>query len=301
MYEEKVVIGIYTLTPLHAGSGSEISGIDLPIQRERHTGFPIIWGQSLKGALRSAFRGLRTGDEEKVREEERIIFGPEPDKAHEHAGAIAVGDAKVLLFPVRSAKGVFAYVTCPLVLKRFKQDMELVGKNFEGVKIPEPSNNNAFVPTESALLISNEKIVLEELSLTANKSTNLSELAKVISQIVPIEIDELLKRLAIVPDDVFSAFVKLSTEVVARVAIDANTGTVKRGGLWYEEFLPRDTVLYSVIAIGKPRREGANNINIKQVLQNVFNNNFIQLGGDETVGKGFVKIRILSAEKSEKG
>lgn len=343
MYEEKVVIGIYTLTPLHAGSGSEISVIDLPIQRERHTGFPIVWGQSLKGALRSAFREYelsqktengKTLEQElkekikKIEEELKmadlsknkkddlkrkkkelemalksppkttVIFGPPTDNASAHAGAIAVGDAKVLLFPVRSARGVFAYVTCPLVLKRFKQDMELVGKNFEGVEIPEPSNNNAFVPTESALLISNEKIVLEEVSLTVNK-IDLSGLASAISQVIPIGEDKLLKRLAIVPDDVFSAFVKLSTEVVARIVINSGTGTTEN--LWYEEFLPRDTVMYSVIAIGKPRKEGADNIDIKQTLNNVFNNSFIQLGGDETVGKGFVKIKISDVEKSEKG
>lgn len=41
-------------TPLHAGSGSDLGIVDLPIQRERHTGFPEIEGSSLKGALREA-------------------------------------------------------------------------------------------------------------------------------------------------------------------------------------------------------------------------------------------------------
>ncbi|ASJ09262.1 type III-B CRISPR module RAMP protein Cmr4 [Thermococcus siculi] len=290
MYGKKLVLGIYTVTPLHAGSGSEVSVIDLPIQRERHTGFPVIWGQSLKGALRSAFRELN-GDMEL----ESVIFGPDPEakKAHEHAGAIAVGDAKVLLFPVRSARGVFAYVTSPLVLERFVRDMELAGKNIGEMKIPDPGKASAVVHTTSELRLPDGAVVLEEVSLATNPR-ELSDLARAISGVVPLAEGELLKRLAIVPDDVFSAFVKLSTEVVARVAINAETGTVRRGGLWYEEFLPRDTVMYSVVAVAKPRKSDSNATvgGITNTLVETFDGGFLQLGGDETVGKGFVKIKL---------
>ncbi len=33
---------LYTETPLHAGAGSGLSSIDLPIQRERTTQYPMI-------------------------------------------------------------------------------------------------------------------------------------------------------------------------------------------------------------------------------------------------------------------
>ena len=36
-------------TPLHAGSGSDLGAVDLPIQRERHTDFPKVEGSSVKG------------------------------------------------------------------------------------------------------------------------------------------------------------------------------------------------------------------------------------------------------------
>ena len=38
-------------TPLHVGSGTELGIIDLPIQRERHTGFPKIEASGLKGCI----------------------------------------------------------------------------------------------------------------------------------------------------------------------------------------------------------------------------------------------------------
>ncbi len=171
MFEKALILGLYSVTSVHAGSGAELSVIDLPIQRERHTGFPVIWGQSLKGVLRSTYKSIElnekvnnktlrekleedlkefekkikeTKNEEQRKELERkkseiesklksppkttAIFGPETDKASEHAGAISVGDAKILLFPVRSLKGVFAYVTCPLILERFVEDAKFMLK-----------------------------------------------------------------------------------------------------------------------------------------------------------------------------
>ncbi|HNW40428.1 MAG TPA: RAMP superfamily CRISPR-associated protein, partial [Opitutaceae bacterium] len=42
---------LFTRTPLHVGAGSSVGAIDQPIIRERHTGFPIIPGSSLKGSF----------------------------------------------------------------------------------------------------------------------------------------------------------------------------------------------------------------------------------------------------------
>lgn len=42
---------LFTRTPLHIGAGSSVGAIDQPIQRERHTGHPIIPGSSIKGVL----------------------------------------------------------------------------------------------------------------------------------------------------------------------------------------------------------------------------------------------------------
>ncbi|ALM76266.1 type III-B CRISPR module RAMP protein Cmr4 [Thermococcus barophilus] len=299
MFEKKLILGIYSITPVHAGSGAEISVIDLPIQRERHTGFPVIWGQSLKGVLRSEFPG-EDSDPKKT-----VIFGPPTDKAHEHAGAVSVGDAKILLFPVRSAKGVFAYITCPLVLERFRRDMELAGGS-AGFKIPDVEKTEAIISKDSSLVVSTgseDRVVLEEVVLKANANNGIiNRVVDEINKISPISIDA--KRIAIVSDDMFSSFVKMATEIVARIRIDATTGTVAEGGLWYEEFLPSDTVMYSVIAIANPRvknppEEVSTADGIARKLAEVFNGKFLQIGGDETVGKGFVKVKLVGVNGNE--
>ncbi|WP_456321297.1 type III-B CRISPR module RAMP protein Cmr4 [Palaeococcus sp. (in: euryarchaeotes)] len=298
MFEKALVLGIYSITPVHAGSGTELSVVDLPIQRERHTGFPVIWGQSLKGVLRSYYE--RNVDKEKAEE----IFGPPTERAHEHAGAISLGDAKVLLFPVRSLKGVFAYITSPLVIERLKKDLEYVGiEGSDAEPLKKLEEDKAVVSGSSKLNLSDGRVVLEEFALDATEGEEaINQLAAFLNKISPVEIDK--DRIAIVSDDVFSYFVQNATEVAARIQIDAGTGTVKDRALWYEEYLPSDTLLYSVVAIGKPRKENSKVGDAEKVakaLMSSFSDVFLQIGGNETVGKGFVKVKVMGNENTNSG
>src|SRR5947207_15286815 len=98
---------LYTETPLHAGAGSGLSSIDLPIQRERTTQYPLIQSSGIKGKLRAAFEGNRksqTKEEREALEMVDVVFGPPSTSGggSEHAGALIAGDARILLFPVRS-------------------------------------------------------------------------------------------------------------------------------------------------------------------------------------------------------
>ena len=235
-------------------------------------------------------------DDSQDKEKTKVIFGPDTDKAHEHAGAISVGDAKVLLFPVRSLKGVFAYVTCPLVLERFKRDLELLGISCN-FKIPQINENEAVIYSDSTILVDNDQIVLEDVMLKANRQ-DIQNLVNQISQLSPVNIDS--KRVAIIHNDLFRDFVKMATEIVTRVKIDAGTGTVQSGALWTEEYLQSDCLLYSVIAIGKPKKEIdglKTSDDVKNELQK-FKDKFVQIGGNETVGKGFVKVKVVSYENA---
>lgn len=122
---------IHAQTGLHPGSGTALGTVDLPVQRERHTQWPVIPGSTLKGILRDACRPA--GRNGQAREDWLAAFGPETDEVtkpetpepKKHAGALSLTDARILAFPVRSLKGVFAWVTCPAVLGRVKRDLNL--------------------------------------------------------------------------------------------------------------------------------------------------------------------------------
>jgi len=97
---------IHAQTGLHPGSGTALGAVDLPVQRERHTQWPLIPGSTLKGILRDAYRPKdRNGS---AREDWWAAFGPENSEPDKHAGALSLTDARILAFPVRSLKGVFA-------------------------------------------------------------------------------------------------------------------------------------------------------------------------------------------------
>ena len=107
----------------------------------------------------------------------------------------------------------------------------------------------------------------------------------------------------------FRDFVTLSTEVIARIKIDQKTGTVQKGALWYEEYLPSDSILYSLVLASPIFQENDNNKGIFQLTEQEQSENrdesekviefledglpsVIQLGGNATVGKGIVRTKI---------
>lgn len=250
----------HVLTPMHIGSGTTLSLIDLPIQRESHTDFPLMPSSAIKGVIRSSFN----------EQEQEDIFGNGDEE-----GKIIFTDGKILLFPVKSLKGVFAWITSPYVLERFKRD---TGLNIGD--LPKVEADNSLVSSEK-ILLGKDKLVLEEFTFNAKIDNKLKKL----KEITKCDIDE--DRIVLVSDDVFKFFVKNYTEVNARIKIDQTKGTVQQGGLWYEELLPAETVFYGCIAKRKQDFEE----HLKKVIDKI-NNNTFQFGGDETLGRGFTKIAV---------
>src|ERR1035438_9476911 len=107
------ILGLHAETSIHAGAGSALDVIDLPIQREAHNNWPCIYGSSVKGALRAAATTAKIPQVE-------LVFGPANTSSDGFAGALLVGDARLLLLPVRSLTSHFKWITCPAVLQRLK-------------------------------------------------------------------------------------------------------------------------------------------------------------------------------------
>jgi CRISPR-associated protein Cmr4 len=289
MFEAKTMLYVYVETPLHAGSGRALGNVDLPIQRERVTGYPIVQASSLKGRLRAAGKTKGMPHFE-------AVFGPDTENADKHAGALSPGDAKVLLFPVRSLKGVFAWTTSVEVLQRFRRDAAMVGI--------EPDWSTPEAPEEKALISSadlkaSEKVVLEEFTFTPKADQFVSQIGQWLAKNALPQTDEygywrqeLPKRLVILPNDDFRDFVTFSTEVATRIKLDPETKTVDEGP-WSEEYLPTDTLLYAPLMATPPRTESELGSG-QDVLEAVKNLRLtrVQLGGNETVGRGSVYLRI---------
>lgn len=292
---------IYIESPLHAGTGAGLGAVDLPIQREQTTGYPMIQGSGIKGALRSQ---STAPDDDK-----HVVFGhesPVPD----FAGAAAFGDARILLFPVRALNGVFVWTTCESILARFVRDCQLTG--LPTGALPSAGKENAGVFDNS--IANNNKIVLEEyiyktFQVPAPTQGQQSWAQWLATNVLPSDGQDgvytkhykpaLEKRLVILPDNDFRDFTLYATQVVTRVALDDEKKTVSQGPFTME-LLPADTVLYSPITAQNPRDKSTSFPSGSKAADVLawFNTKCftdspprIQIGGDETVGYGRVALR----------
>lgn len=331
MIQATSVLYLYVETPLHAGTGTGLSSIDLPVQRERTTRYPMIQGSGIKGKLRAAAHQAMKPVGSWTQEEINIVFGPETSGA-DHAGALIAGDARILLFPVRSLSGVFAYVTSFDVLSRFQRDLARGGEQFTDLmKALDPGESHAAPVTKSAdtaavdnalvtrsanTVAVDNNLVLEEFSFQITRSSHVDDLALWITDhAMPRHAayaywrKKLAGSLVILPENDFRDFVVHATEVITRVKIDRKTKTVENGALWTEEHLPTDTLLYVPIYATNARKMkngpgGVPEMDASAILDRARSleksqNGYLQLGGDETVGRGIVRMHWETPQKEQ--
>ena len=278
---------VHALSPLHAGTGQSVGAIDLAIARDRATGMPYLPGSSLKGSLRARAR-------ERSVPNLVPVFGPDTDRAHEHAGALVLGDANLVLLPIRSVSGTYAWATSPFLLDRVARDARDAA--LAPAPTPKVENIEACAVTATSALKVGPRVILEDLDLKANESAEALQVAKWLGGLVfPGEANQawreaLVKRICVVHDDVMSFLALHATDVVARIALDPDHKTVRKGGLWYEENLPTESVLVAsagIVPNGKVSKTDA-----FAVLGELVDCP-LQLGGKATVGRGRCQL-VLS-------
>lgn len=298
MFQATRMLFIYVETPLHAGIGRGLGTVDLPIQRERTTGYPTVHASGLKGCLRAQAKATR-----KLTSEEHLaIFGPETDKASEYAGALSTGDARLLLFPVRSLAGVFAWCTSVDALARFRREAAMVGLALTWSDLPPLEKASDTVWVNGDALKAGDSVVLEEFSFTPKpeQAAAVKQIGEWLAANALPKTDEyeywckmLPNKLCVLPEDAFRDFALYATEVQTHVRLDPVTKTVETGALWTAESLPVDTLLYAPLMATGSRTKDVN-LDAKQVLQKLADLPLprVQLGGDETTGQGVVALRM---------
>ena len=280
------VFHVQNLTALHVGTGQGVGVVDLPIARSRATNLPIVAGSALKGVLRDELKEQHQLEAKDI----NTLFGKNENA--DHAGAIAFGDAHLLLLPIRSFAGVVAYATCPFILRQYQRDTGLV------LDIPAIMDNSARIVADSALLL-NGKIALEDLDIEAH-DTNLTEdwAEAITAMLYPESVanhqewrDEVKKRFVILPDSIFSFLADTATEIRTRIRINRETRVVQDGALWTEENLPADSVLWGVLGVSDSRSGDKKSADELSKLLPTKEIN-LQIGGKHTVGRGFCRLLI---------
>lgn len=285
------------ITPIHVGSGQDVGIVDLPVIRERTTDHPYIPGSGIRGPLRKRCAAADS-DGWVVR-----IFGPEKE-GEIGAGCLSVLDAHLLLFPVRSAPGLFHWITCPFVLERQRTlHRELVGGESALAAGDGSPQDGTYLGGPGG------DLYLEEYLFSAGEGE-----WRWTQQIEGVT----AQRVVLVSDADFLHFVRTATVVRQRNRL-STAKTVLRGQLFSVESLPAETRLLGYLGATEERVVTAkgngtgepeetrpeieapfSKEQVHQRLRTMVTDGeagdvaHLVLGGDESVGQGITRLDWLA-------
>jgi CRISPR-associated protein Cmr4 len=275
---------LYAESPVHTGAAGSLDVLDLPVQREASTRYPVIWGQSLKGALRQA-----AGSAAWVTE----VFGSAPGESDGEGsttpGTLAVGDAQLVAMPVPALRHTFAWVTSEVALSRLARKYKVLraAAPVPGVPRVRPEDGLA----SAAVWAAGAGEVLGPCVIQLGQDDTLAQWADRIAADV-LDADQvfspfaakLREDLVLVGSDLIVELLSECTEQAVRVQL-GESKTVKNGP-FYSEYLPAETIMAASLTL----RGNSDN---RQAVEELLDGKLLQIGGDETLGKGLMWGRLV--------
>ena len=303
MFQAHAALFLYATSPVHMGAGQAFGLIDNPIARERHSEHPVFPGAGLKGAIRHRFHAL-SGWSEGAAGERLLdrLFGPESQSGTLHAGAVSLGDAQLVAFPVRSVNEGYVYATSAYALARAARLLAQLG--VPGMPAAPDAIASGTCCVANPKLLAGDKLHLEAFEY-ANAPAAAGALAAIARWLadnaLPTEEahsffrEKFARDLVLLSDEDFTWFAKNATVVEPHVRIDNKTGTASDGGLFYTENLPPESLLLGSLMASR-ERSGKGELAAEAVLAQVkgaIDGKLLQVGGDATTGRGLVSARVL--------
>ena len=279
------------LDPVHIGTGGyRIGRVDNTIVREPATGIPKIPATTIEGVCRNyaylrtkesginidpvCAKGKPKSDTEQPcgKCEICITFGfSRKDKSMQAMALFS--DARILFFPVATMIGP-VWITSPITLKD------------TGINDFQEPNSEKFI---TPLPVPENKLNFGWLLLKKDSNKTVANLNfNGISE-------EILNRIVIVPDDLFSTIVNSNLEVRTSVAIDPATGAAEERALFTYEAIPRGTIFWFDVTYQNPKHFELDDWEIPLIVKTVEDgfSLFEHLGVGGMGSRGFGRLRII--------
>jgi CRISPR-associated protein Cmr4 len=286
---------LYAESPVHAGAADSLDVLDLPVQREAATGYPVIWGQSLKGALRQAARqaGGQWGDALV-----QAIFGSAIGDAAEGEGTtpglLNVGDAQLVAMPVPTLRRTFAWVSSDIALGRLARKYTTLGREVPPLPKLAPDCGLA---AEDGWASTRE--VLGPCLVPLSPCERVRGWAQLLASDVMGSIavlqpfaEKLRTDLLVIGSDIMPMLLRECTEQAVRVQLKEDKKTVEEGP-FHSEYLPAETIMAAALVLRPSGETPAH----QEALRELLDGALLQVGGDETLGKGLVWGRLLETQR----
>lgn len=259
------LVYLYLLSPLHTG-GTTQEGNLLGIARESHTELPYIPSSSIRGRLRASI------NDDKQRQYQ--LFGNEISAGSNlEQGLIWIGDGSILWIPVPSLSHGVVWVSSPFLLQRWAR--------LNGVETD--------IPDDYSTNLGNQKpVYLKDAIL---KPTELKDWNTWKIFVPQTEQSSGIKSVLVLPDKHCTTLIQMTLWRQVKVKLDEHK-TVD-GGFRYEEAIPPDTLMYfpwGVTAQANGKGSGS-----KQDFRDLLaSHELLQIGGQESLGRGFVQTWLAS-------
>lgn len=280
---------LHAISPTHAGVGQGVGYIDLPIDRDGVTGWPIIRGSAFKGVWADSHRA--TDDARQTNAVLRAAFGVAGDNNNSNAGALVPSDAQLVCLPVRSFRGTFAWCTSSLCLRLLRRTLTLSGA--EESKLPPAPDELAdgHAHPSGTSLLEEDRIFLEDLDFVAQQCTTAAAWAdKIAAWVFPSDDAwqrQFKNRFVVLSDAAFDFLCETGTEIHTRVRIHDEYKVVEKGALWTEEALPAETILGGIVQCDRIFGHNGGDITPNGLLDQFASGSLmLQIGGKATVGRG---------------
>ena len=283
---------IRLLTNMHVGSGETNFGIiDNLIQRDAVSNLPCIHSSGLKGGIKQFMHKQGSAELPYIFGSDvaanQAAKGQAASRTDNQAGAFTFLDAHLLAFPIRSDKQPYFLATCSSVLVHFLKVANSLKANFVGKAVlqkiadqsKELSKTQAltFGNAQNDVYLEDEKVNFTPLSNLGNEEKE--EVKKIFDG----------QDIIIVSDDLFNEVCDdFHLPVIARNQLDNGMSR----NLWYEQVLPRESLMSFFLVVPE------NDVPFFSLNQE-FNGNHVQLGGNATIGYGLTEIRLLNGKTKQ--
>lgn len=297
---------LYTESPLHAGGADAEGLLDLPIQREATTGYPVVWGQSLKGALRAAGHDAGWDEDDLDRVFGKAVQRDDKSGANPTAGLLTVGDAQLVALPVPTLRRTFAWATSSMALSRLARKYTHARLTRELPAVPDVAHDRG-VATDTEWTVADQ--VVGPCLVSVSRPNVAGALTGWADRIATDGIgdgshlsyfaNKFRSDLLLVGTSVMDQLLRECTEHSVRVQLNPKTKTVEQGP-FTSEYLPSETLLAAVLTLRTPRSgEAEQNTDHRRLLGKLLDGTALQIGGDETLGKGLVWSRLITEADGE--
>lgn len=254
---------LYLLSPLHTGGTSQEGNL-VGIAKESHTDLPYLPSSTIRGRLRAD-----------TKQNQKILWGNTIEDITSGSaenltqGALWVGDGGILYFPVSSLSHGVVWVTSPFLLRRW---IRLTNHNLNPPEVGSFSRGNSDnLYLRDTIFKSNE---LKAWDKWADFIPQGSEETKNISQVLVLSEHD--------------CQVLIESSLWRQVRVNLNDKK-EADAFRYEEAIPPETLMF--FPWGTTTILKADEVKTAcDGFQQLFEDNIKQIGGQESLGRGFVEI-----------